>query len=155
MSKADNQEPYKIYISYVDEDLKTFQQLRSHLSLLQEEGLIEIRSKNLAPIGADKLKWRAENLKTSNMVLFLVSIELLINPEIKEVEMKIALKKQVESEDFKIIPILVRRCYWTITSLGKFSPLPKNKIPIALWEYTDDVLTQIVEEIHRLIGVSG
>lgn len=149
MNKQEKRKPYKVYVSYVDKDLELFKEFRKHLSLLQDNDLIKIWSK--ADIGRKQTTERRKNAKDADFILFLVSIELLIDPSIKNIEMKVALQRQSDGEDLTIIPILIRRCHWMISALAPFKPLPENKIPVNLWSDKDDALSEVVERIHGLI----
>lgn len=149
MNEQNKKAPYKLYVSYVDKDLELFKAFKKHLSLLQENDLIKIWAKG--DIGRKEAVDRRKNAKEADIMLFLVSIELLIDPTIKNIEMKIALKRKMDGEDLTIIPVLIRRCFWTISALAPFEPLPKNKIPINLWSDQDDALSEVVESIHDII----
>lgn len=152
MDEQNKKEPYKLYVSYVDEDLELFKAFKKHLSLLQDNNLVKIWSKEDIKLGKRLLTERRKNIKEADIVLFLVSIELLVDPSIKNVEMKIALKRQMNSgDDVTIIPVLIRRCHWILSALAPFRPLPKNNVPVNMWADRDDALSEIVEAIHAII----
>lgn len=152
MDEQNKKEPYKLYVSYVDEDLELFKAFKKHLSLLQDSNLVKIWSKEDIKLGKRPLTERRKNIKEADIVLFLVSIELLVDPSIKNVEMKIALKRQTNSDDdVTIIPILIRRCHWILSALAPFRPLPTNSVPVNMWADRDDALSEIVEAIHAII----
>jgi hypothetical protein len=149
MNEQNKKTPYKLYVSYVDKDLELFKEFKKHLTLLQDNDLIKIWAKG--KIGRKESVARRKNAKEADIMLFLVSIELLIDPTVKNIEMKIALQRKTGGEDLTIIPVLIRRCHWMISALASFEPLPENKIPINLWSDKDDALSEVIESIHEII----
>lgn len=155
MNESENKTPKKVYISYVDEDLELFKAFQKHLSLLQKNKLININSKQqtLGSKAANK-KNRSKLAKEADMIIFLVSIEMVTDPDIENIELKIALKKhEALADKIDIVPVLVRRCFWQITPISKFkkNALPPNQIPISLWDDKDAALSEVVEAIYALI----
>jgi len=140
----------RLYLSFVEEDLKAFQKFRKHLSLLEDRGLVEIWSKDETLPGTNVNEEIKKQLNRADMVLFLVSIELLTDPDIRKLELKVALQR-VKKKQTQILPILYRRCAWTLTDLGKFKPFPNNGRFVDMWKNEDDAWTTVLEQIHALL----
>lgn len=139
-----------LYLSFVEEDLDAFRKFRKHLSLLKDRGLIETWSREDVLPGANINEEVKKQLNKANMILFFVSIELLTDPDIRKIELKVALQR-VKKKEAQILPVLYRRCAWTLTDLGKFQPYPNSGKFIDMWQNEDDGWTTVVEEIHRIL----
>lgn len=139
-----------LYLSFVEEDLEAFKKFRKHLSLLEDRGLVEVWSKDEIVPGTNVDDEIKKQLKKADMVLFLVSIELLTDPNIRKLELKVALQR-VKKKETQILPILYRRCAWTLTDLGKFQPFPNNGRFVDMWQNEDDAWTTVVEQIHAIL----
>lgn len=139
-----------LYLSFVEEDLEAFRKFRKHLSLLEDQGLIEVWSKEDVLPGENVTAEIKKHLHKANMALFFISIELLTDPDIRKIELKIALQR-VKKKEMQILPVLYRRCAWTLTDLGKFQPYPQNGRFVDMWENEDDAWTTVVEQIHELL----
>lgn len=148
MSKTKQKQ--KLYISFVNEDLTAFKKFRKHLSLLEQQGMVEIWSKEDLRPGLSESAEMKRQLNQADIILFLVSIELLTNPDTRKIELKVALER-VKEDNTPVVPVLYRRCTWSLTPLGQFAPSPKNGKFINLWEDEDDAWTTVVEEIHELL----
>lgn len=139
-----------LYLSFVEDDLEAFKKFRKHLSLLADKGLVEIWSKDeIKPGDALEPQIKAQ-LQKADMMLFLVSIELLTDPTFRKLELKVALQR-VKKEQTTILPVLYRRCAWTLTELGKFPPLPTNGEFVDMWENEDDAWTTVIEQLYELL----
>lgn len=139
-----------LYLSFVEEDLEAFRKFHKHLSLLEDRGLVEIWSKDKILPGENIDEEIKKQLNKADMVLFVVSIELLTDPDIRKLELKVALQR-VKQQKAQILPILYRRCAWTLTDLGKFKPFPNNGRFVDMWQNQDDAWTTVVEQIHELL----
>ncbi|MFK7932772.1 MAG: TIR domain-containing protein [Saprospiraceae bacterium] len=138
----------RLYLTFVEEDLKAFKKFRKHLSLLEDRGIVEIWSKDEVLPGTNVEEAIKKQLNKADMVLFLISIELLTDPDIRKLELKIALQR-VKKKQTKILPILYRRCAWTLTDLGKFQPFPSNGRFVDMWQNEDNAWTTVVEQIYE------
>ncbi|MBM4199880.1 MAG: TIR domain-containing protein [Gammaproteobacteria bacterium] len=115
--------PLKLFISYAHADHEPLQHLLKVLRPLEREGLIAPWTDRLIDIGQD---WRGcidVALGDSQLGLLLLSIDFLASDFIDAAELK-PLFERAERDEVELVPILLRRCPWEATPLGRLQPLP-------------------------------
>lgn len=143
--------PLKVFLIYAQKDKKYLHMLRKHLSPLVKCGLIDLWHNLLIKPGADSEKEITKALKEADIYLFLVSIDLLGTDDINTQEiMEIAIAKCERGEAI-VVPIIIRACYWDMSAIGKFKPLPTNGMPLLEWASADEALFDVVGGIKYLI----
>lgn len=101
-------EPTKIFIAYSRHDLAYVEELLLHLHPYEAEGEVEVFYDKRLSVGQ---KWDEEtkhHLITSDLVLCMVSPEMLATEIITQIEIPTA-----HREGIPIIPVILRDCYWT------------------------------------------
>src|SRR6266853_6924737 len=118
-------ESIDIFISYTHADESYRQQLETHLSALQRQGLIRIwHDRKIAP-GAEWAREIASHLNAAHLILLLVSPDLIASDYCYGDEVTRAMERH-ETGDARVIPIIVRPTYWQSTPFGKLLPLPTD-----------------------------
>lgn len=138
----------KVFISYshVDTDLKT--DLLKHLRPLEREGLIEVWADHCIPAGDDLDKEILKKLKSSDMVLALISIDFINSKYCYEIEMESALEREVKGE-IKIVPIILRSCLWRKSPLARLKALPTDGKAATTWSSIDEALTIVAGGVRE------
>ncbi len=139
----------KIFISYSRKDKLYKNELLKQLSSLQRDKIIDgWHDSKLLP--GDK--WD-EGIKKAlyecDIVLFLVSADLMASEYINNTEIKIS-RERYENKEIKIIPVITRPCAWEST-FGEFQALPKNAKPLSTWKNIDEGLLDITKGIIRIV----
>ncbi len=144
--------PNKLFISYSKNDKRMHDKLVNYLTPLLDNEDIEIWYDNMLEIGSEWDEVIKQKLEESDIVLFLVSADLLASKYIKNIELKNTLEKYKNDKQSVIIcPVILRDCLWEETILGKFSALPLKGKPIQKWKYMEDAYKNIVKEISILV----
>ncbi len=140
--------PLSVFISYSRQDEPLMDQLAEHLSILQQQGLIEVWSdRNLRP----GYEWREIDLrlKEADLILLLVSADYL-SSDVISVEITRAMERHLAGEAV-VVPIILRPCYWGETPFSKLQALPQVGRPITKWENRDEAFENITIGLRRII----
>ena len=142
----------KIFISYSSKDVAFVRELKAHLAPMQRKGMIETwydRDIGLGQNWDDEIK---SNLRSSNVILFIVSSDFINSDYIWDIEVKEALKLN-KSKDCRIIPIVVRSCDWTndMTPFSHIQAANKGKA-ISSEANRDEAWTNVVVDLKYALS---
>ncbi|WP_300432572.1 toll/interleukin-1 receptor domain-containing protein [uncultured Thalassolituus sp.] len=140
----------KVFISYSHKDEGFKDSLTEHLSGLRRSGIIsEWNDRKIIP-GTDWSDQIDENLKGSEIILFLISSSFLSSDYCVNVEVETALRMHKASEA-QLIPIVVRSVEWSDSPLSALQGLPKDARPVSLWDDQDEAWVDVIRGIKNLI----
>jgi hypothetical protein len=143
--------PLKVFCSYAHEDEEFRAELGKVLGLLQNQGMVVPWDDRKLLAGA---KWDGvikEKLESADLILFLLSIDLLLSPYVLDTEVEFALKRA--DEGATIVPILVRPVDYEGSPFEDFNIVPGDAMgpkPVSKWDPRDDAYHQISREIRRI-----
>lgn len=140
----------KIFVSYSHKDEFHLEQLKTHLSGLVRQKLIDVWDDRQVLIGE---KWNDSiklKLDTSDIVLFLLSSDFLASTYINEVEIERTIERHKKGEVL-IVPIFVRPCDFESSALNEFQGVPRDAKFIANWESVDSAFLEVTKELKKLI----
>lgn len=154
--------PY-IFISYSHRDEKHLAELRLHLIILKNLGLIEDHwhDRRIQP-GMDGDRYIQTELAKADVVLFLTSTASLASDYINNEELRPALERYVKGEA-RVVPIILEKCAWV--DVFAASPLlaiqkdpkrrvpqgiPRDGVPIRSFKPQSDGWAQVEEELKSL-----
>lgn len=143
--------PQRVFYVYAPGDEALRARLEVHLSVLTREGLIEPWHGGKISPGAE---WGAEirrHLDRADIVLFLMTADLLASSQAWELEMRRAIERH-EAGDARVIPVILRPCDWRSTPLGKFQAVPKEAIPVTRWADQEDGWVDVAQRIRKLVS---
>lgn len=115
--------PLKLFISYSHSDSDALDRLQIGLRPLERENLIAPWTDRLIDVGED---WRDKirsALNECDLGLFLLSLDFLGSDFIASNELQPLLQREREHK-IQLAPILLRKCDWENSPLGKLQPLP-------------------------------
>lgn len=141
------------FISYSRKDAEYRDELETHLTLLQRQGIIESWSDQKIDPGQEWETQIEKNLESAQLVLFLVSPDFLASYYCYEREMIRALDRH-DSGQLLVIPIIIRHSTWQKSPLAKLQTLPKNAKPISTWTDRDEAWVNVVQEISKICSSS-
>jgi WD40 repeat protein len=141
----------KIFFCYAHEDERLLNKLKSHLSPLRRQRLIEIWHDRDISAG---LKWEKEinkNLNEADIILLLISPDFMDSDYCYGKEMQRALERDQRGEA-RAIPVILRPVYWQ-SVLGTLQALPRDGQPIisTSWHTEDEAFLNVVNGIRKVI----
>ncbi len=139
-----------VFYSYSHKDERLLDSLRTHLTLLRREGLIE--DWHDRKIGGGR-EWKGEidaNLDAAGIILLLVSPDFLASDYCWDVEVKRAMERH-ESEQARVIPIILRPVDWHTAPFAKLQGLPKDAKAVTKWGNRDEAWYNIARGIREAV----
>ena len=147
--------PVGLFYSYSHEDEDLRDKLEIHLSLLQDQGVI--RDWHDRRIGAGT-EWEGaidENLHDAEIILLLVSADVLASRYCRDVEIRKAMERY-EAGAARVIPVILRPVdNWQSAPFGKLQALPKNGKPITTWKNRDEAFADVARGIRNAVMSLG
>jgi hypothetical protein len=141
--------PVKIFCCYAHEDEAYLNKLKTQLSPLRRQGLIDVWHDRNITAGADWESDIDQHLNAAQIVLLLVSPDFINSDYCYGIEMKRALERNKRGEAI-VIPVILRPVLWE-NLLGKLQAVPRDNKPVKRWSDEDEALYEIVKEIHTVI----
>lgn len=141
--------PAKIFFCYAHTDESLLNKLKAHLKPLERLGLVELWYDRDISAGTD---WKGEidrYLNAAQLILVLVSSDLMASDYINNVELKRALERH-KSGEANVIPIILRPAYWQ-GMLGDLQALPKDGKPISRWPNREEAFSDVAEGIRKVV----
>lgn len=139
--------PVEVFVAYAPADSELREKLQLHVSSLRRTGAIRDWSAAEVLPGQEWERTKREKLNRADVVLLLISSDFIGS---YGDEMAIALERH-EAGEAVVVPVVVRRCHWEKTELGKLSPLPKGGVPIKSWPDVDEALYSVVQGIEAIV----
>src|SRR5436853_188833 len=140
----------KLVYASASADIGFREQLSAHVYPLAQKGLLTEWHEQLVLAGADAARERHQAWRAADILLLLLSADYFLSDAYDEHEIQQALDRHLHGQ-LRIVPILVRPCDWQSTVVAHLQYLPRNGIPVALWESQDAALVAIAQKIHQLI----
>jgi len=140
----------KVFISYAHEDESYKDELRKHLKTLERLKKINVWDDRDINAGEE---WNEEimtALKTSDIILLLISPDFIASDFCFEKELKLAIERH-EAGTARVIPIILRNCDWYEFEFGKLQALPKNAKPIVEFNNQDEAYVFIARQIKKVV----
>lgn len=138
--------------SHKDEDLRN--ELATHLSILERDGVISGWCDHQISAGeewADKID---ERMNIANVILLLVSADFIASNYCWNVEVKRAMERH-EAEEARVIPVILRPVNWKRAPFGKLKALPKDAKPVTSWSNRDEAFLNISQSIEAVVHRFG
>jgi tetratricopeptide (TPR) repeat protein len=140
--------PAQLFFSYSHKDKVLRDQLETHLSTLKRENRISGWHDRRITAGTE---WKGEideHLKSSSVILLLVTANFLASDYCHDVELRYAMEKH-EQGSARVIPVILRPCDWKTTIFAKLQALPTDGKPVIDWKTRDNAFLNVVEGIRK------
>jgi hypothetical protein len=144
--------PVTIFCGYARKDRKWLNRIKSHLSLQQRQGIIEVWDDGHISPGTDWEMEIKEHLNTAQIILLLVSSDFMASSYCYDVEMQRALERH-ERGQARVIPIILRSVDWQGAPFGKLQALPTDGKPVTgpSWHDLDTALCDVASGIREVV----
>lgn len=139
----------KTFISYCHDDEAFLLELRKHLAVLRQEGLVDTWTDHEIRAGEEIDPVILTALEKAELMLLLVSSSFFNSDYCMNREFAHALERQKKGEVI-IVPIIVRYCDWIGSKVGPFMALPKDGKPISGrdWHNQDEAFLNVVKGLR-------
>src|SRR6266702_80555 len=122
----------EVFYSYAHADESLCNQLDKHLAALKKQGLIATWHNRQIRAGTNWSEEINKHLKTSQIILLLISPDFIASSYCYSVEMKQALQRH-DAGEARVIPIILRPVDWQGTPFEHLQALPKNAKSVTKW----------------------
>jgi hypothetical protein len=142
--------PAQLFYTYSHKDEKLREQLETHLSTLKRENRISGWHDRRITAGTE---WKGEideQLKSSSVILLLVTANFLASDYCHDVELRYAME-QHEQGKARVIPVILRPCDWKTAIFAKLQAFPTDGKPVINWKTRDDAFLNVVEGIRKAL----
>lgn len=141
---------FEVFISYSHRDNELHQQLLVHLSSLERQKKITAWHDREIEAGEEWDGKIRQHIDSARIILLLISPDFVASEYCYGREMQRAMERH-ETGSALVIPIILRSVYWKDTPFSKLQVLPKEGIPITLWQDRDSALVDVIEGLDRAI----
>ena len=139
--------PLKTFIIYAHEDRSTVNAIRGQLRIFEKKKILQIWDDGEILAGQDWDKSIKLKLESAQLILLFISVDFINSEYIEKTELQAALQRHRYGEA-KLIPIIVRRCFWEeYFELGKFQALPPKGKPILSYDL------HAIDEAHHAVAL--
>lgn len=138
----------RLFCSYSHRDENLWKELKTHLKLLQRQGVIASWFDRDIEASED---WRQQvnlGLENADIILLLVSADFIASDYCYEIEVKRALERHVRG-DARLIPLILRDVDLRGAPFANLQYLPADGRPVTLWENRDTAWRNITEGIEK------
>jgi len=147
--KASTTSPLNLFVVYAHSDEALKDELLKHLAPLKRLELINAwHDRKIVP-GEEWDEKISTHLEKSQIILLLVSIDLMNSSYCYDIEVERALELH-DQEKAKVVPIILRSCMWNFSPFAKIQASPKDAKPVTAWPDKDEAFTSIAEGIRQL-----
>jgi hypothetical protein len=140
----------KVFVSYSHGDEPLRLALEKHLSLLKNQGVIDVWNDRRIEPGQEFADTINSNLSDAQIILLLVSSDFLASSYCWGIEMNLAMQKH-ESGAARVIPIILRACDWHSAPFGKLMAAPRDGKPVRSWADLDEALYDVALKIRSAV----
>ncbi len=123
-----------VFISYSKSDLAYRKRLESELKILKNEGLLaEVWQDRMVDPGDTWDETIQSKLAAADVVILMASVAALSTDYITEHEIPKALALS-DAGQTVVVPVILERCRWEHTALGRLNALPEKGKPLNNWK---------------------
>ncbi len=142
--------PLRTVVAHAPGDAAHRGALQPHLASLEQEGLIALVADPVpAPAGSRASK-EPEASDDAELVVVLVSDELLESGYLERSELLTALLHHATGKAV-VAPVVVEACGWRETLLGKVAALPADGVPTGAWPDADAAWEEVAQGLRDRI----
>jgi hypothetical protein len=136
-----------LFYSYSHRDEGLRKRLETHLSLLEDQGVISGWHDRCIEAGTEWDGAISENLDRAGIILLLVSADFLASKYCRDVEVARAMERH-EAGTARVIPVILRPAEWHSASFGKLQALPRDVRPVTTWTDRNEAFVDIARDIR-------
>ena len=138
----------KLFTSYSHQDERHFKNFKKHLITLKRNKIIDDFDDYKLTAGDLVDNELYDMIEKSDLIVFLISIDFINSEYCFNQELKQALDR-LDNDEIRIIPIVVEKCKWQNTILGKYLSATKNGEPVSKYDDENDAWCEVIESIEK------
>jgi hypothetical protein len=142
--------PISLFYSYSHKDEALRRKLETHLSLLQNEGVISGWHDRRIAAGEEWDGVISKNLNEAGVILLLVSADFLASRYCRDVEVARAMERHAAGTA-RVIPVILRSVDWHTAPFAKLQALPRDGKPVTSWKNRDEAFTDVARGIRETV----
>ena len=140
----------EVFISYSHKDRKLRDEFDAHLSNLRNQEIISDWYDGDVLPGTEREEQIMDHLKTSQIILLLISKDFLASKFCYSVELKEAIARH-NANQARVLPVILRPTDWEGAPFAKLQVLPTDARPVVMWSNRDAAFKDVVAGIRRAI----
>ncbi len=133
-----------------EQDADAADELRRHLSPLLRQPQVSYWDMSLFESGRPKGPQLEEQLNTAQVLLFLVSADLLADPNADR-WIHHAMWRSRRDPDCLVVPISWRHALLSQSPLGELVVLPAGSLPVSQWRSRDEAWRTVCDKLRQLL----
>lgn len=144
-------QPLHVFFCYAPRDEEAREALEAHLSLLVREGYLTSFSSRSLGAGVDRRAETERQMDRADLLIVLVSADLLASDPIYETELRRILRRRAQHPE-DVMGVLLRPCDWKHGELAQLDMLPREGeevVAVSTAESRDRALEQVAAEIRK------
>jgi hypothetical protein len=149
-SDAKSSESIKVFISYSCKDEKLKDRLRSHLSPMIRQGLIESWDDRQIRAGSEWNSSMLHKLNEANIILCLISADFIASDSCYLIESQHALERRATGK-VEVIPVLLKATDWQKTVFQPLLAIPRSGKAIADYPNRERAFREVAQEIGKVV----
>ena len=136
----------RLFFSYSHKDETLRNELQTHLTALKRQGILEMWHDREIGAGKEFVNEISQHLENADIILLLVSPDFIASNYVYDREVKRAMERHEQGET-RVIPVILRPCYWKQLSFGKLRATPTDGKPVTKFPALDDAFLEVTEAI--------
>src|SRR5262249_34668023 len=143
--------PLKVFVSYAHADEVHRKRLATHLSALEDEGLITIWHDRKITGGREWAGAIDDALHSADIVLLLISADFLVSDYCNDVELTEAIRRH-NAAQARVVPVILRSCDWEHSRFARFNVLPPDGVPVVEAEHPDQRFVAVAKGLRAIVA---
>jgi hypothetical protein len=141
--------PWEALIVNAEEDERFRTEFEKHLRPLERAGQLTTWHRGKLELGETFQQGVDKHFYKAKLIILLVSPDFLNSQDCYMLAEEAV--KRSKRQEARVIPILVRPCYWDTSPFSALVTIPRNKPPISQWGNKDAAYLEIVNEIRDVL----
>lgn len=140
----------KLFISYSKSDKEYLEAAKKHLKIFERQRQLRIWDDTQLIPGEKWDEAIKRELAAADIIVFLVSSDLIATDYVWDIEMPIVLARE-QAGEVSVVPVIIRPCAWESAPFGQFTGFPSKGKPISSFENEDKAWKEVVKKIETLL----
>lgn len=137
-----------VFFSYSHRDEALRDELQTHLTALQRQGLVETWHDRQIRAGQEWQRQISEHLEAADIILLLVSPDFIASDYCYGVELGRAVERH-KLRDARVIPVILRPCDWQDLPFGRIQATPTDGKPVTQFPDLDTAFLEVTRAIKK------